>query len=90
MSKKKVTAGHRGFLTGVLPDVDECLKIYEAEKKVKLAKWHTVLTEQLDKILPLDDSLQCRRILRGRNLVRVRNIVVVAIFDFMTVEDWGE
>ena len=35
-------------------------------------------------------SLQCRRILGGRNLVRVRNIVVVAIFDFMTVEDWGE
>ena len=34
-------------------------------------------------------SLQCRRILGGRNLVRVR-IVVAAIFDFMTVEDWGE
>ena len=27
--------------------------------------------------------------LGGRNLVRVRNIVVVAIFDSMTVEDWG-
>ena len=35
-------------------------------------------------------SLQYRRILGGRNLVRVRNIVVAAIFDFMTVEDWGE
>ena len=35
-------------------------------------------------------SLQCSRILGGRNLVRVRNIVVAAIFDFMTVEDWGE
>ena len=34
--------------------------------------------------------LQCRRILGGRNLVRVRNIVVAAIFDFTTVEDWGE
>ena len=34
-------------------------------------------------------SLQCRRILGRRNLVRVRNIVVAAIFDFMTVEDWG-
>ena len=34
-------------------------------------------------------SLQCRRILGGRNLVRVRNIVVAAIFDFMTVEDLG-
>ena len=37
-----------------------------------------------------EDSLQCRRILGGRNLVRVHNIVVAAIFDFMTVEDWGE
>ena len=35
-------------------------------------------------------SLQCRRILGGRNLARVRNIVVAAIFDFMTVEDSGE
>ena len=31
-----------------------------------------------------------RRILGGRNLVRVRNIVVAAIFDFMTVGDWRE
>ena len=37
-------------------------------------------------------SLQCRRILGVRNLVRVGNcvIAVAAIFDFMTVEDWGE
>ena len=35
-------------------------------------------------------SLQCRRILGGGNLVRIRSIVVAAIFDFMTVEDWGE
>ena len=35
-------------------------------------------------------SLWCRRILGERNLVRVRNIVVAGIFDFMTVEDWGE
>ena len=57
MSKKKVRAGHRGFLTGVLPNVDECLNSYEAEKKVELAKWHTVLKEQLDKILPLDEEI---------------------------------
>ena len=38
----------------------------------------------------VNSSLQCRRILGGRNLVRVRNIVVAAIFDFITVEDWGE
>ena len=35
-------------------------------------------------------SLQCRRILGGRNLGRVRNVVVAAIFDFMAVEDRGE
>ena len=37
----------------------------------------------------LSRSLQCKRILNRRNLVRVR-IAVAAIFDFMTVEDWGE
>ena len=57
MSKKKVRAGHRGFLTGVLTDVDECLNNYEVEKKVELVKWHTVLKEQLDKISPLDDEI---------------------------------
>ena len=35
-------------------------------------------------------SLQCRHILGGQNLLRVCNVVVAAIFDFMTVEDWGE
>ena len=35
-------------------------------------------------------SLQCRRILGGRSLVRVRNIIVAAIFDFLSVEDWGK
>ena len=33
-------------------------------------------------------SLQCRRILGGRNLVRVRNIVVAAILE-MTYENVG-
>ena len=28
--------------------------------------------------------------LGGRNFVRVRNVVVAAIFDLTTVEDWGE
>ena len=37
-----------------------------------------------------DPSLQCRRIVGGWNLVRARNIVVATIFDFKTVEDWGE
>ena len=34
----------------------------------------------IDNNSPIQDSLQCRRILRGRNLIRVRNVVVVAIF----------
>ena len=34
--------------------------------------------------------LRCRRILGERNLVRVRNFVLAAIFDLMTVEDWEE
>ena len=37
-----------------------------------------------------DTILACSGILGGRNLVRVRHVVVSAIFDFMTVEDWGE
>ena len=40
--------------------------------------------------ISINFSLQCRRIFVGRNLARVRNIVVAAIFHFMTVEDWGE
>ena len=35
-------------------------------------------------------SLQCRRILGGRKLLVYVHIVVTAIFDFMTEEDWGE
>ena len=34
--------------------------------------------------------LQCRRILGGRKLLVYVRIVVTAIFDFMTAEDWGE
>ena len=44
----------------------------------------------IDEIILFVNSLQGRRILGGRNLVRVRDIVVVAVFDFMTVADWGE
>ena len=50
----------------------------------KRGKYHTLPPS------PLQTSLQCKRILGARNLVRVRNIVVAAIFDFMTMEDWGE
>ena len=60
MSKKKVRGGRRRFLTRVRHDVDECLNNYEAEKEVELAKWHTVLKEQLDKILPLDEEIYAK------------------------------
>ena len=36
-----------------------------------------------------DSSLQCKRILGGQKFVHIR-IVVAAIFDFMTEEDWRE
>ena len=42
------------------------------------------MASSIREIYPDWVSLQCRSILGGRNLVRVRNIVVVAIFDFMT------
>ena len=40
----------------------------------------------------ISNALACSAVVFwvGENLVRVRNIVVAAIFDFMTVEDWGE
>ena len=57
MSSKKSRAGHRGFLTGILPDIDTCLKNYNAEKKAELVKWQVTLKEQLDKILPLDREI---------------------------------
>ena len=51
-------------------------------------KWPAVpYSQQISQIEKISRSelsnLQCRRILGGRNLVRVRNVVVAAIFDFM-------
>ena len=56
MSKKKVRAGHRGFLAGILPEVDAGLENAETEK-AKLVTWKETLKEQLDKILPLDEAI---------------------------------
>ena len=49
-------AGHRGFLTGILPEVDAGLQNAEIEK-AKLVTWKATLKEQLDKILPLDEAI---------------------------------
>lgn len=56
MSKKKVRAGHRRFLVGILPEVDAGLQNIETEK-AKLVTWKATLKEQLDKILPLDKAI---------------------------------
>ena len=45
--------------------------------------------DQIRKEIALDVACSADVFLGGRNLVRVR-IVVATIFDFMTVEDWGE
>lgn len=57
MSEKKVRAGHRGFLVGIiLPEVDAGLENAETEK-AKQVTWKATLKEQLDKILPLDEAI---------------------------------
>ena len=56
MSKKQ-RAGHRGFVKGILPQIDEFLQSDVAEKTAELLKWRGTLREQLDKILPLDEEI---------------------------------
>ena len=56
MSKKKVRAGHRGFLAGILPEVDAGLENAE-NGKAKLVTWKATLKKQLHKILPLDEAI---------------------------------
>ena len=56
MSKKKVRAGHRGFLTGILPEIDAGLENVETGK-AKLLTWKATIKEQLEKILPLDEAI---------------------------------
>ena len=56
MSKKKVGAGHRGFLAGILPEIDAGLENVETGK-AKLVTWKATIKEQLEKILPLDEAI---------------------------------
>ena len=56
MSKKQ-RAGHRGFVKGILPQIDEFLQSDVAEKTAELLKWRETLREQLEKILPLDEEI---------------------------------
>ena len=61
-----------------------CYLNAEIERK-KEEKFDSLLWPLSTSSFTLTHSLQCRRILGGQNLVRVRNIVVATIFDFMTV-----
>lgn len=58
MSNKKVRAGHRGYLTKVIEEVDRRLQEeYATIGKAELLKWQACLKEQLEKILPLDEQI---------------------------------
>lgn len=56
MSKKKVRTGHRGFLAGILQEIDAGLENVETGK-AKLVTWKATIKEQLEKILPLDEAI---------------------------------
>ena len=43
--------------SGSSSDVDECLSKFNFLLSFIVVKWHTVLKEQLDKILPLDEEI---------------------------------
>ena len=49
-------AGHQGFMTGILPEVDKCLQNFSAPKP-ELLRWKGTLKKQVDKILPLDEEM---------------------------------
>ena len=58
MSKKKVRAGHRGFLTKIIEEANERLDDeYSTVRKAELLKWKASLGEQLQKIVPLDEEI---------------------------------
>ena len=62
MSKKKVRAGHRGFLTKIIGEANERLEDrYSTVGKTELLKWKASLGEQLQKFEPLDfQKSSCR------------------------------
>ena len=58
MSKKKVRAGHRGFLTKIIEEANERLEDgYLTVGKTELLKWKASLGEQLQKIELLDEEI---------------------------------
>ena len=58
MSKKKVRAGHHGFLTKIIEEENKHLQDgYLTVWKTELLKWKASLGEQLQKIVPLEQIL---------------------------------
>ena len=58
MSKKKVRAGHRGFLMKIIEEVNERLEDgYSTIGKTELMKWKASLGEKLQKIELLDEEI---------------------------------
>ena len=58
MSKKKVRAGHRGFLTKVIEEVGPFFEVeYATASKIQLLKWKASLMGQIEKISPLDEQI---------------------------------
>ena len=58
MSKKKVRAGHHGFLTKIIEEANKHLQDgYLTVWKTELLKWKASLGEQLQKIVLLDEEI---------------------------------
>ena len=55
--KKKTRAGHRAYLTKILPEVNASIANYSEEKKAEVVTWKGTLEEQLGKIAPLDEAI---------------------------------
>ena len=63
--------------SAIIPSTD----VIQLTLNLKMTNAQVIETSvTVDNNSPIQDNLQCMRILDGRNLVRVRNIVVVAIF----------
>ena len=58
MSKKKVRAGHHGFVTKIIEEANKHLQDgYLTVEKTELLKWKASLGEQLQKIVLLDEEI---------------------------------
>ena len=56
-NKRKSRAGHKGYLTQVLKDVDGCLEEYTEELKNDIGQWKEILQEQQEKLTNLNKRI---------------------------------